>query len=499
MRLFAQVMFLLVGLCLASTGKAQAKAYEECKDGVCTVIEHTALDVIIAVRNSTDTPVGIKIKFPRLQNFRVDGWPGSRPVVTTVIPAKSTEVAATLQPIDQSIGSRYAISWTWVFGDPHAKHDKNARYSTPYGGSEERILSQGVNGKFTHNGLAKYSFDFPLPVGTPILASRSGLVMRITDGHIKAGLTKDMLTKANSVTILHDDNTFATYGHLDPGAGARAGMRVYAGDLIGFSGNTGFSTGPHLHFSVWKPNFDLEQKTLPIKFYDSKKPSGFVPTEGHYYAAGCSLDAPKTKKCKMGDLPPDPGREKRDSQGASFTHGEDGACHCANGAVMWVKLPCHMVCGAPPKVKKQARGKATSSPKAKKKIEEITKDDIKKRLQSLYGALKADDVDRVMQSFSKKVIFNVEGANGRRAQRMTYSGYKSAVAEQLRVQSDVNMDITKFSAQVAEDQKTASCSYVLALDYRVNGVRYRERRKTNLRMALEQGQVRIVYQTSKQN
>ena len=154
-----------------------------------------------------------------------------------------------------------------------------------------------------------------MPIGTPILAARAGRIVHVADGYTEAGTSEEFLPAANAVTVLHDDGTFATYAHLDPGAGVREGMHVLTGEPLGFSGNTGFSTGPHLHFSVWKGAYD-GQKTLNVRFYDGK-PQGFVPRERRAYAPGCHAEG---RACGPGEraereLPGPDGGSRRASPG----------------------------------------------------------------------------------------------------------------------------------------------------------------------------------------
>ena len=240
-------------------------------------------------------------------------------------------------PRDEMQGWSYRYSWSWVLGDPGAVHDDSYAYRVPFGGLERRRVSQGNDGGFTHKGVHRHAFDFAMPIGTPILAARSGTVVLVSDGYTKNGISDDYLSKANAIYVLHEDRTVATYAHLDPGAGVRVGMKVRVGDLIGFSGNTGFSTGPHLHFAVWKPGKDNRARSLPIRFLADGHPEGQVPQTGDWIEPGCHEDG---RACVEGELPAEPQFETRRAIGRA----DDGACHCPNGSTITTHLPCRMVC-----------------------------------------------------------------------------------------------------------------------------------------------------------
>lgn len=104
-----------------------------------------------------------------------------------------------------------------------------------------------------HNGL-----DLAAPVGTPVFAADNGVVMA-ADNNDRSRWQKYQYGK---YVLIKHSNDFATlYAHLSLQV-VSAGMKVKRGDLIGYSGKTGYATGPHLHFGVyWAPSVIL--KAIP--------------------------------------------------------------------------------------------------------------------------------------------------------------------------------------------------------------------------------------------
>jgi murein DD-endopeptidase MepM/ murein hydrolase activator NlpD len=122
-----------------------------------------------------------------------------------------------------------------------------------------------------------YSIDFILPEHSEIIASRSGIVTKIKiDGKKNySGKDPDLgqfayLHDMNEIEIQHDDGTFASYSHIFyNGAVVKLGEKVVQGQLIGYSGNTGWSSQPHLDFCIFQKNVNgLRIKSLDFKFND---------------------------------------------------------------------------------------------------------------------------------------------------------------------------------------------------------------------------------------
>ena len=105
-----------------------------------------------------------------------------------------------------------------------------SKISSPFGAM--RFVNNKVVGY--HSGI-----DFPVPVGTTLKASNSGKVV----------LARELTTTGNTIVIDHGMNVFSSYAHMSS-LNVKEGEIIKKGDIIGKSGNTGFTTGPHLHFTI---------------------------------------------------------------------------------------------------------------------------------------------------------------------------------------------------------------------------------------------------------
>lgn len=155
----------------------------------------------------------------------------------------------------------------WTPGVLNATHDDTVRYSHPLSPIERYPLVQGYNGQFSHTGSSRYALDFKADVGTPVLAAREGIVIDVKSDSQLGGNSEKYADEANYVAILHDDGTTGEYYHLKyQGVAVKRGERVQRGKVIGYTGNTGFSSLPHLHFAVYRARSHGRFDSVPIQF-----------------------------------------------------------------------------------------------------------------------------------------------------------------------------------------------------------------------------------------
>ncbi|WP_124980955.1 M23 family metallopeptidase [Nonlabens xiamenensis] len=160
----------------------------------------------------------------------------------------------------------YNLRTSYLWGDQRkSDYDKTFLYHLPYAKKSAWRVSQGYHGKSTHQDT--YAIDFTMPIGTPVHAARGGVVIQVKQNETKGCTAPECMKKANFIRILHRDGTIAEYTHLKyRGAVVRKGDRVERDQMIGYSGNTGWTTGPHLHFTVYQPRFAKKSRTIPVRF-----------------------------------------------------------------------------------------------------------------------------------------------------------------------------------------------------------------------------------------
>jgi hypothetical protein len=192
---------------------------------------------------------------------------------------------AALRPLPTSGAFTYKVRYDWRFGHTEARHAANTVYHLPFRSGKMFTVVQGAHGDFTHTGNDAYAVDFAMPVGTPIHAAREGVVEVVLDRFSEGGVDPRLRDRVNLILIRHPDGTYGEYVHLrHRGARVRPGEKVKARQLIGLSGNTGYSKGPHLHFAVFRAVDGARRETFPLRFI-AREGRAVEPIEGRSYTA----------------------------------------------------------------------------------------------------------------------------------------------------------------------------------------------------------------------
>jgi murein DD-endopeptidase MepM/ murein hydrolase activator NlpD len=187
-----------------------------------------------------------------------------------------TDYRATLAPGSRQTmvqadpgGAKAALGFMWraALGSPDAVHKPPRPYRVPFDVGSTYVISQAYPSRFTHTTPdSQYAVDIALPDGTPVYSAREGTVINARHDFFRGAADPVMMDQANVIEILHDDGTIGVYAHLRwDSIRVRIGAHVVRGQYIADSGNTGFSSGPHLHFAVIR-NAGTADVSVPVQF-----------------------------------------------------------------------------------------------------------------------------------------------------------------------------------------------------------------------------------------
>lgn len=144
------------------------------------------------------------------------------------------------------------ISFGAEYGDPSIPV-KDVPVEFPVSRKRDIRILQGFHGSFSHDhDMSRFALDFSLPVGDTLYAAASGYVVEVVEGYKYGGKDESWIEFGNKIIFYNPaSNRFFLYSHLvQNGSFVSRGEYIEAGQPIGLSGNTGFSTKPHLHFAV---------------------------------------------------------------------------------------------------------------------------------------------------------------------------------------------------------------------------------------------------------
>lgn len=114
-----------------------------------------------------------------------------------------------------------------------------------------------------HHGI-----DVAMPVGSPLTAPADGVIVHKGSG-ASGGYT---------LIVKHDGDLYSVYYHLKEPSHLNKGTRVERGERIAWSGNTGASTGPHLHFELRHPTRKWGQTVDPTPYFEDESSSKIEET-----------------------------------------------------------------------------------------------------------------------------------------------------------------------------------------------------------------------------
>lgn len=255
---------------LAITSSASAN----CKDDwICVDAVNQGDDIELHARNLGDYPITYTLRV-RTQSRRSDS---PNTVTRTLAPRQSEQVMV--------LSGEYRVSYDWTIGDKDAVHDDDHLYAFPYTSGQSYRVLQGYGSRFSHTGLEEFAIDFDMSTGTAVHAARAGVVARVEESHAKGCWENGCGKYANFIVILHSDGTTGEYFHLrQNGALVSVGERVAQGQEIAYSGNTGHTTMPHLHFAVYRAIDWGNTQSIPVRFQSA---DGIItrPRRGGRYQA----------------------------------------------------------------------------------------------------------------------------------------------------------------------------------------------------------------------
>lgn len=240
-------------------------------------------EILLFGRNDYHAPAQVAIGLDELRGVEM---PPADQTLRFVVPAREESFLLSFRVLADATEPYVSYRYRYLLGDPDARHRPARPYRAPFAVARSHPISQAYPDAITHTTVdAAHAVDIAMPVGTDIHAARAGVVVDVASTNYRGGLdTSQPGAEANIVRILHDDGTYAIYAHLNWNTiRVRPGDRVERGEYIADSGNTGFSTGPHLHFVVLR-NADMRVESLPVVF-EGPNGGAVVPRRGNELTA----------------------------------------------------------------------------------------------------------------------------------------------------------------------------------------------------------------------
>ena len=237
----------------------------------------SGLDLLVENSSYGDATVTLEVDMTNLTSSK------TLPVTVTISPhAKKRLVRLFVD--DPHKRWKYRSKFSVVFGALNTKHDADYHYRLPFEPGQAYRVIQTFGGRVSHQGESEYAVDFAMPEGSGVCAARPGRVVATQSSSNTGGPRKKFRDEGNFIYIRHADRTLGVYVHLEKdGVLVDAGDYVRRGQLIGLSGNTGWSSRPHLHFGVYKLIGGGMGESFPFLF-ESKRGLVKGPLLGRAYS-----------------------------------------------------------------------------------------------------------------------------------------------------------------------------------------------------------------------
>jgi len=224
------------------------------KGGVIVYAQESNGDIDFVIENLFEMHVSVSLNIKEIQGYSAKE---NLPYKLVLKPKEKRQLVGLKNISKKKEVGYFSSHISWVKGAVGSVHNEEFIYALPF--RKEHKVSQGFNGNTSHKGTAKYAVDFAMDIGTEVYAARTGKVVEIVQNHDKHGMSTKM-------------SAFANYPSEQL-------------NLIALSGNTGRTSGPHLHFVVTKAQEykdGYRSMSVPIRFNCSE---GIIdnPIKGHIY------------------------------------------------------------------------------------------------------------------------------------------------------------------------------------------------------------------------
>ncbi|WP_435415808.1 M23 family metallopeptidase [Polaribacter aestuariivivens] len=205
--------------------------------------------VFVIVNNHVISTSFLKIE--NLNNNKTQFIDFTKPDTLTVLKFHKSEIDTI------TLDKEYKFLLQYGNSTPKA-YDTLYNYGLPFLKGKRYKVLQGNNGSFSHRKpTSRYAIDFKMNVGQTVCAIRDGLVIQTKSDSDEGGNSEKYMNKANKILVFHKDGTYVQYAHFKKdGVLVQKGDSIKKGQPIGYSGNTGYSTQPHLHFVLYKSSKD---------------------------------------------------------------------------------------------------------------------------------------------------------------------------------------------------------------------------------------------------